>query len=53
MARESDNEQDGLAHHSEDLDKTTDGETIYHDANPGVDEIQGGFGSASLKRVPR
>ena len=46
---EFDNEQDEMAHHSEDLDRTMDGEAIYHDANPGVDEIAGGFGSASLK----
>ena len=33
-----------------DPDKTGDGEAIYHDANPGVDEIQGGFGSEPLRQ---
>ena len=46
-----------MAHHSEDIDKTVDGEAIYHDANLCVDEIQGGFGSASLReclgRIPQ
>ena len=36
---EYENEPNRAAHSSEDLDKTGDGEAIYHDANPGVDEI--------------
>ena len=46
---ESENELDRAAHSSENLGKTGDGEAMYHDANPGVDEIQGGFGSVSLR----
>ena len=46
---ESDNEPDRAADSSEELEKTCDGATMYHDANPGVDEIQGKFGSASLR----
>ena len=37
------------AHSSVDLDKTHDEDDMYHDANPGVDEIQRGIGSASLR----
>ena len=39
---------DGVAHNSVDLDKTHDDDDLYHDANPGVGEIQGGYGSASV-----
>ena len=40
--------QDTAAHSSEELDKTREEEDTYHDANPGIGEIHGGFGSASL-----
>ena len=52
MGEESDPEtedvQDKAAHSSEDLDKTHDEEDTHHNANPGIGEIQGGFGSACL-----
>ena len=46
---ESENDPDRVAHNSEELENTCEGEAKYHDANPGVDEIQGGFGSALLR----
>ena len=35
-----------------DLDEIHDDENQFHDADPGVGEIQGGYGSASLHRMP-
>ena len=32
----------GVAHNEESLDQTCDEDNVYHDANPGVGEIQGG-----------
>ena len=46
---ETEDVQDRAAHSSVNLDQTHDGEEMFHDANPVVDEIQGGFGSASLR----
>ena len=41
--------QDTAAQSSEELDGTLEEEDTYHDANPGIGEIHGGFGSASLR----
>ena len=46
---ETENVQNTAAHNSEDVDKMYEEEDTYHDANPGIGEIHGGFGSASLR----
>ena len=38
-----------LTHSSEELDRTHDEDDMYHDANPGIGEMHGGYGSASLR----
>ena len=40
---------DRAAHSSEGFDKTHNEEDTYHDANPGIGETQGEFGSASFR----
>ena len=46
---ETEDVQDTVAHSPEDLDQTYEEEGTYHDANPGIGEFHGGFGSASLR----
>ena len=46
---ETEEVQDTVAHNQEDLDQTREEEDTYHDANPGIGEFHGGFGSASLR----
>ena len=55
FGEESDPEdvQDTAAHSREALDQTQEEEDTYHDANPGIGEFHGGFGSASLRGMPR
>ena len=45
---ETEDVQDTAAHSRETLDQTHEEEDTYHNANPGIGEFHGGFGSASL-----
>ena len=48
---ETEEVQDMIAHNREDLDQThEEEEDTYHDANLGIGEFHGGFGSALLRK---